>query len=355
VKVFVIGGCSVLKNDPSFESQRRLLSMSSRHLGKEIALAGHDLLVCSPFPGFADIECVMGACEVLAKAKRPRTVIEFHYPNHHSVVSQMSVVLETLRRNHVNTFPQRLTGDDTKDNPSEHDWLLCQLIAMERANAIVTIGGKPNGSASLLLLMAESRRKTILPLTYLQGAAEQSYQRRQYELQDRLSEKIGILREQHRINEVVSLLETLTSPLSAGAVVNQRKKFFLSYPRSRPEETDFIEMVLRRRNLVVFRDERDFGAGQQLLGEIDEFIHQADVFIAVWCNEYACSPWCFDELTIALRRKAEGKLDIWLFCIDGTRVVPPDARSIVSYPIDGRIELERQLLVLLEDRPSNYP
>jgi len=353
MKIFVIGGCSVPVTDSGFDVQSRILSESSRQLGKEIALGGHDLVVCSPFPGAADIECVKGACEVLLTAECPRTVIEFHHPNHPTVITQLSQFIDTIPRQHVSVFPQHLTGDDANDKPREHDWLLCQIVAMERSNGIVAIGGKPNGSANLLLLLAESRRKAILPLTFLQGAAEQSYQRRQYELQDRLLDNIGVLQDRRRLNEVLAVLESLASPISTGHGITQRKKFFLSYPRSRPEETDFIEMVLRRRNLTVFRDERDFGAGQQLLGEIDEHIHQADVFIAVWCREYACSPWCFDELTLALRRKAAGKVEVWLFCIDETRVVPPDARSIISYPIVGRIDLERQLLVLLEDRPHD--
>ena len=44
-------------------------------------------------------------------------------------------------------------------------------------------------------------------------------------------------------------------------------------------------MLLRRRNLNVFRDDRDFLPGAVVNTEIDEHIKRADVFIALWCGE----------------------------------------------------------------------
>jgi hypothetical protein len=109
-------------------------------------------------------------------------------------------------------------------------------------------------------------------------------------------------------------------------------------------------MTLRRRNLTVFRDERDFGAGRPIPSEITEFIHRADVFVTIWCREYACSPWCFDELVLALERHAAGALTLWLLCVDDTRIVPPGARDLTNYPARNREELERHILTLLEQR-----
>jgi hypothetical protein len=94
----------------------------------------------------------------------------------------------------------------------------------------------------------------------------------------------------------------------------------------------------------VYRDERDFGAGRSLPGEITESIHRANVFVAIWCREYACSPWCFDELELAIKR---GKT-LWLLCVDETRIAPPAARNLISYPARNREELERHILTLLE-------
>ncbi|RBN36039.1 hypothetical protein DMN50_37535, partial [Priestia megaterium] len=68
-------------------------------------------------------------------------------------------------------------------------WLLCQLQALESCQTIIAIGGKLDGSANMLLLLAESKRKKILPLSFLGGAAEQSFYRKRYELQDIFGDK----------------------------------------------------------------------------------------------------------------------------------------------------------------------
>lgn len=238
---------------------------------------------------------------------------------------------------------------DTSIEALKYAWLLAQLSAMDRSHAIVAIGGKLTGTASLLLPLAEEKRKYILPLTFLGGAAEQSFFRQQYALEDRLGKGIAILNESGHIKEVNSLLSDLASPHDAGEKEGPRR-FFVSYPRSRPQEADFIEMILRRRNQIVFRDENNFGVGQPLPVEIDQHLYQADVFLAIWCKEYACSPWCFDELDIALKRHKEGRLILWLICIDDTRIVPPAARELLNYQISSRQELEGTLLKLLGTR-----
>ncbi len=106
-------------------------------------------------------------------------------------------------------------------------------------------------------------------------------------------------------------------------------------------------MILRRRNQIVFRDEHDFGSGQPIPAEIDQHLYQADVFLAISCKDYACSPWCFDELDLALKRHKEGRLSLWLLCVDDTRVVPPAARELLNYTIGSRKELEGTILKLL--------
>jgi TIR domain len=107
-------------------------------------------------------------------------------------------------------------------------------------------------------------------------------------------------------------------------------------------------MTLRRRNYDVFRDERDFAAGQPAQNEIIEHIHRSSVFIVVWCREYACSPWCYDEFEIALERYKANSLSLWILQVDETRIVPPLARSLIAYSAKSREELEGQILKLLD-------
>lgn len=91
-------------------------------------------------------------------------------------------------------------------------------------------------------------------------------------------------------------------------------------------------MILRRRQFDVYRDERDFGAGSDLPHKISAHIDRSDVFVAIWCKEYACSPWCHDKFAHALQLRGEGRIELWILCADNTRIVPPGARTLVNYP-----------------------
>jgi hypothetical protein len=93
---------------------------------------------------------------------------------------------------------------------------------------------------------------------------------------------------------------------------NQIPRVFISYARCRPEEADLTERTLRRRGFEVFRDEHDFKAGALLLGEVEEHVARCHVFVALWSRDYACSPWCYDELAVALVRAKAGTMQLWL-------------------------------------------
>jgi hypothetical protein len=124
-------------------------------------------------------------------------------------------------------------------------------------------------------------------------------------LADHLGDRLHALSEPESIDEAVSLLEKLADRRVAVPMKKEEPpKFFVSYAKDRPAEADFVEMSLRRRGLTVLRDERDFGAGLPLPSEIKDYISRSDIFIAIWCKEYARSPWCFDELDLALERRS---------------------------------------------------
>lgn len=133
---------------------------------------------------------------------------------------------------------------------------------------VITVGGKLDGPMSLLLALAPSRGKFVLPLRFLGGAAAEFFERRRHEIQDALGAKAYVLGIQERLGEIVDLLETLGAVQGGRIDEKNPPKFFISYARTRPKEADFVETVLRRRNLLVFRDEQSFEPGQQLRREV---------------------------------------------------------------------------------------
>ncbi len=102
MKVFVIGGVSIKKGDDGYEQQVGTLKQSMRMLGKAIVRGGHDLIVCSPFPGSADVEAVHGAVAGLREKKG--SWVEFHHPDDPDVIERLRAFTKGISLDNVRTF-----------------------------------------------------------------------------------------------------------------------------------------------------------------------------------------------------------------------------------------------------------
>ncbi len=348
MKIFILGGTSVEKSSSDYDAQCAILESSMEALGRSIVESGHNLLVCSPFAGAADVFAVDGARYVLSTNNNK--LLEYHYPDDGSVIDMLRTFVSALPASSFHLYSHPVIRDEAGQIEWTYSWLVSQLAALKACHAVIALGGATARSASLLLKVAAEQSKPLLPLTFLEGAAAGIFEHLRYPLRDRLGDDIDILNDPTQIERAVELAERLASGNIPKGAVGRPRRCFVSYSRSRPAEADFVEVVLRRRNVEVYRDDRDFEPGSSILGEITGYIHHADIFISLWCQEYACSPWCFDELSIALQRHKAGKLSLWIFSLDQTRIVPPDARDIITYPIRNREELEGRLLALLESK-----
>lgn len=344
MKCLIIGGTGC-ENVISLEQKEQFKNECIK-IGQFISREGHSLIICSPFEDSADYWVLKGYSEVDSNNK-----VEIHYIETEPVKSKIAELESELDSNKMIKIQHLiLSNDEQNSNCIRYSWLLCQLEALETCHFIIAIGGKIDGVANMLLLLAESKRKIVIPLTYFGGAALESFNRRRYELRDILGDDYLLLQDKSMVwNLLKSNKLMMSGGFTKGAINNDSKShsFFISYPRNRPEEADYIETLLRRRNLKVFRDETDFGAGATIPTTIIEEIHSANIFIAIWCKEYACSPWCFDEFELALDRHENDKMELWIFCPDKTRIVPKRARELLYYEVSSRAEIEGIVLGLL--------
>lgn len=340
MRYFVIGGLT--GNETECEI-RRFEDVCIK-IGEALRDLGHSLIICSPYPDSADYWVFNGFTQ---GSPKNNSSIEIHFVDKLTVHTELANMISYLNPFTIIKIPHPPPSDDKKESLS-YAWLLCQLHALESCQAIITIGGKQNGAANMLLLLAEAKRKPMIPFSFMGGAANQSFQRKRYELEDRLGPEYIVLQDENNVRRALELSETRFEPKSISTSANNPLNFFISYPRARPSEADFIETILRRRNLQVFRDESKFGAGYDVPIQIKEAIHEAKIFIAVYCAEYACSPWCYDEFELALDRQGSGKLKLWIICVDDTRIVPSRARTLLSYTVTTREEIQGCILRLLE-------
>lgn len=339
----MIGGLPSDCRDFSSEDQKTL-ARTCRELGKQLARAGHEILLCSPFEDSADIHVLRGAAD-LGCALDNR--VRFFFMDSPPVRERLNAEVSSLGLHRVVRVPSPPPQMDDKQ-AQRYAWLLCQLNAMESSQVVIALGGNPNGAANMLLLLADGKQKSMLPLPFLGGAAKLAFDRRRYELRDRLGEAVEELQDEACIAKTSGLVEAVAARSGSGETLETDSPlFFISYARDRQGEADFVETLLRRRNVRVFRDESDFGAGHSIPSIIREAIFEANVFVVLWSSAYACSPWCFDELELALDRQAEGGLKLWILRVDETRIVPKRARDLLFYDAHSRAEIEARLLQLL--------
>ncbi len=354
MKIFVIGGVADPRSEEDKAWQNALLDRTMGRLGEEIIRAGHELVVCSPFPNTADVYAVRGAASAI-RAGGGNSVIDFHYPKDDGIRSAIDS-LGDERAIKVNPLASPASRNASGKIDKDYGWLLPQIAAMNSAQITIGLGGRLGGSASLLFGIAQSQQKAMLPLTFLGGATAVAFQSRCHELEDQLRDNTSILHDPDQIDKIMTVVEMLASSSRAPRKRDKPPVFFISYPRARPQDADFVEVTLLREGYKdVFRDEKDFGAGKVIQEEITDHIHRASIFILMWCQEYACSPWCYDEMEIAIKRHAARDLDIWLFLTDDTRVVPKPLREISNCPAKTRADLERWLLVLIGQLERSSP
>lgn len=299
-----------------------------RELGAAGRARGTSAVLCSLFEDSADLAFLEGMAEATGPGSVEATVF---FPADAENQKRFQVVRPTIP---FALHPEPVDAATTRS----YAFLLCQLMALERCDVVIAVGGR-DGSAPMLLRLAESQRKPIVPVTAFGGAAADYYRSAMAQLRN----LYDVLADRSRAADVVTVAAGgATRPGSLS-----RCRVFLSYCRKNAEQADVVEAVLRRHHVEPFRDEEGIKTGEEWQRRIAEELKQTDVFIALWSAEYACSPSCFDEMDAALARYPA--LEIWLFGLDETEVTFPRARKLQHPSARTREDLVKSLTIRLHE------
>jgi hypothetical protein len=341
MRVFIIGSSTSKQLDNSFESFCKIL-------GEFFAAKNIDLILCSPFADSADSYIVEGVKSALFK----NSSIQLYYPNTDAINKEWDGKLGSLKDFVKITRFRQEAPLLNEPFAIKYSWLYCQIQAITTCDFVFVIGGKIEGSSNMLVRIADAQGKNIIPIPKFGGVGELFFEKKKYQLMDAwglnyVEELSGSLKP-----EIV--IDTLITQPKDKKVIQIRENnsddltFFISYSREGPAKADFVETILRRRNYNVIRDDNDIAPSQDIPNAIKESILRSDIFIALWFKEYACSPWCYDELSIALDSHTLNGKSLWIFRLDKTRLVPPKARKLLWYDVETREEIEGKILSLLE-------
>jgi hypothetical protein len=228
-------------------------------------------------------------------------------------------------------------------------WLLCQLQALEQADAVVAIGGKISGSASTLLHLAEIRGLPIVPFTFLGGAAQQLADRINW-TEAHPSLNVELFKDVNSPKKVLSLMRKLVLDDLQKKLVGLTKvsKVFLSRSKNDSAIATAVGTFLKQNNIEVLFGDEAVVPERAVVPAIEEYIKISELFIVFWSANYALSPWCYDELMLAFSRLESNKLNVLIFNLDGTELIPPPARRLGAIPAISATEINGKLEELLK-------
>lgn len=325
--VFVIGGVTEESSDRDAETPR--LNIACFKLGQAIAKAHAQLIICSPFPNSADYYTAMGFSEV-----EEERVIHFHSPNHPDVAEKRKLLSKTLGKPGLKVVDWLYPAPENKESWSQA-WLLAQLQAFERADVVVAIGGKVSNTANTLLHLAEGRNIPVIAYSFLGGAAQRSFQRQDWERLHPGFDK-GILEQDNGVESVIAIANRLaTDLLSHRHSANKPQTFFISRATHDFEIADVLTNWLRAHGYDVLLGDEEIRDNQMATASIYQALLKSDVCIVLWSKQYALSPWCYDELMLAINRR----MNIWLFNLDNSMIVPQNARKLNSISVRNASEI----------------
>jgi len=322
-RVLLIGGetGSGENTDDSLDECRSICEI----IGRKLAKGGFELIVCSPFIDSADYH--------ISKAYAKANVggrIHFHYPAHPDVIERIKtfqIELQKYKNSPIISFWQHPTY--SRKEARKQAWTLCQLQALEHADAVVAIGGKDTSSASTLLHQAEIWKIPTIPYPQIGGAAKESFERINWKA------RYPAIRE-HKIadekgpEKVVKILNELSVKQLSERIrkLEEINTAFISRSSVDAESALQIELHLKNHQITVFVGDNAITPYREVLPAIDEYIMQSQLFIVLWTKDYALSPWCYDELIFAINRQKSGLMNILLIQLDDTPIIPTEARGL---------------------------
>jgi nucleoside phosphorylase len=340
--VFVIGGVTGETDDVDSEQPR--LNQASLQLGEVLARAGVQLVVCSPFPDSADYYTAMG----YAVAKQGGT-IQFHSPTHEKVEDKRRRLRTTFGDSDVTLQDWNYPGPEQDEEGCWHQaWLLAQLQALEKADAVVALGGKISQSASTLLHLAEAKGLPIVPFSFLGGAARRAFDRRDWA---RLNPGFdtSVLTKPEGVGHAVEIASRLVLDRvkRMATAAEKPKTVFMSVARQDAEVADVLGAYLESQGVRALVGDHEIRSDQMIPASIEQALLGSDVCAIFWSRHYSQSPWCFDELSIAIEQQSYGNMNVWLFNLDDSAIVPKQARKLPMISVKsakGLLSAATQLL-----------
>jgi nucleoside phosphorylase len=341
-QAFIVGG--KLDNTEHGKPDSGVLNTACYQIGMQLALAQIDLIACSPFDDSADYYAISGFASVAVGRK-----IYLHYPQHEDVLKHKERLLNRLKGKKIEVIP---FGHPSYNSPDEQGqaWSFSQLQALEQADAVIAIGGNLAKSANLTLRVAEVKKKMIIPFSFLKGISELVYRNTDWKAlypsldTSWLTSEAGI----EKLPEIIRQMRLTEIKRQANKILIT-DKIFISRAKKDYIIASDLQYRLKQNGLNALLGDEAVGKEKSVIPAIDEYLNICKLHIILWSANFALSPWCYDELMVAIQRQQSGQSSILFFNIDGSAVIPSEARSLTQIAVNDAVNMVETVLQLVEN------
>lgn len=137
------------------------------------------------------------------------------------------------------------------------------------------------------------------------------------------------LTEKNTVDDAMVIANQMVTTRMREATRRERPSaVFISRARMNAEYARALDHYLTTVGLTVLFGERELPAERIVESAIEDAVLRSDLFIVLWSRSYAASRYCYDEIHLALQRHRAGELQLWITNLDGSDIVPPDARGL---------------------------
>lgn len=185
-------------------------------------------------------------------------------------------------------------------------WIVSHVRALDSCDVLIALAGGKN--TNIIGNLAAEKEIPVLTVGNFGGSAADLYEKLKYIYKNKydISQGLQYLTnkwEDWFADEIIGLAEALTRT----KVKLQPHSYFISYSWDDCAFADHIEVLLRRNNRVVFRDESNIESGKRISSAVSVLIDNSDTLIAIWSKNYSRSQWCMDELEFARKKQVQSQ------------------------------------------------
>jgi hypothetical protein len=310
------------------------LFKAAEEIGYEAALSGHDILVRNIVScNVIDLYVLHGVTKCCSEHSTKKANVELHLPEFfhlNKVPHHFSINIRIFRH------PGH-GGPSTKDYHGTYfEFLSSTVRAVDRCDIAITMGD--GESVRMVGSLAASGKVPVVAIASFGGSSKEVFEQNRNVYSNRFADShdYSVLIDewdQYSAKKIINLAEML----NASASNSKNHTYFMSYSHKDVIIADQVELLLRRKNRRVLRDEIILQVGEQLPDTIAALISECDTFLAIGSKNYNTSEWCKRELTFAVDR------------------IKPD--RIVYLDIDGNgfpIQVSDKLGIKASSRDARY-